>query len=38
MQQKNKIMRHWSTVVGEFYNPDHDQIKNFEPIEGKLVV
>ena len=27
MQQKNKIMRHWSTVVGEFYNPDHDQIK-----------
>ena len=20
-------MRHWSTVVGEFYNPDHDQIK-----------
>ena len=27
MQQKNKIIRHWSTVVGEFYNPDHDQIK-----------
>ena len=27
MQQKNKIMKHWSTVVGEFYNPDHDQIK-----------
>ena len=27
MQQKNTITRNWSTVVGEFYNPDHDQIK-----------
>ena len=27
MQQKNEITRNWSTVVGEFYNPDHDQIK-----------
>ena len=27
MQQKNEITRHWSTLVGEFYNPDHDQIK-----------
>ena len=35
---KNEITRNWPTVVGEFYNPDHDQIKNFEPIEGKLVV
>ena len=27
MQQKNEIKKCWSTVVGEFYNPDHDQIK-----------
>ena len=27
MQEKNAITRNWSTVVGEFYNPDHDQIK-----------
>ena len=27
MQQKNEIKKYWSTVVGEFYNPDHDQIK-----------
>ena len=27
MQQKNTITKNWSTVVGEFYNPDHDQIK-----------
>ena len=27
MQQKNEITRNWPTVVGEFYNPDHDQIK-----------
>ena len=27
MQQKNEITRNWSTVVGEFYNPEHDQIK-----------
>ena len=27
MEQKNEITRNWSTVVGEFYNPDHDQIK-----------
>ena len=27
MQQKNEITRNWSTVVGEFYNPDHDENK-----------
>ena len=27
MQQKNEIKNYWSTLVGEFYNPDHDQIK-----------
>ena len=27
MQQKNEIRIHWSTYVGEFYNPDHNQIK-----------
>ena len=27
MQQKNEIKKCWSTVVGEFYNPDHDEIK-----------
>ena len=27
MQRKNAIGMHWSTYVGEFYNPDHDQIK-----------
>ena len=27
MQQKNEITRNWPTVVGEFYNPEHDQMK-----------
>ena len=27
MQQKNEILKHWPTFVGEFYNPDHDKIK-----------
>ena len=27
MQQKNEIRRYWSTNIGEFYNPDHGQIK-----------
>ena len=27
MQQKNEITTYWPTIVGEFYNPDHDQIK-----------
>ena len=27
MQQKNEILKHWPTFVGEFYNPEHDQIK-----------
>ena len=27
MQRKSAIGMHWSTYVGEFYNPDHDQIK-----------
>ena len=27
MQRKNAIGMHWSTYVGEFYNPDHNQIK-----------
>ena len=27
MQQKNVITKYWPTIVGEFYNPDHDQIK-----------
>jgi len=27
MQQKNEILKHWPTFVGEFYNPEHGQIK-----------
>jgi len=27
MQQKNTIAMHWSTYVGEFYNPEHSKIK-----------
>ena len=27
MQEKNEILKYWPTFVGEFYNPDHDQIK-----------
>ena len=27
MQQKNEILKHWPTFVGEFYNPEHVQIK-----------
>ena len=27
MQRKSTIGIHWSTYVGEFYNPDHNQIK-----------
>ena len=27
MQQKNVITKYWPTIVGEFYNPEHDQIK-----------
>ena len=27
MQRKNEITMNWSTVIGEFYNSDHDQIK-----------
>ena len=27
MQQKNEIRTCWPTFVGEFYNPEHDQIK-----------
>ena len=27
MQQKNEIRTYWPTFVGEFYNPEHDQIK-----------
>ena len=27
MQRKNEIFKHWPTFLGEFYNPDHDQIK-----------
>ena len=27
MQQKNEILKHWPTFVGEFYNPEHDKIK-----------
>ena len=27
MQQKNEILKHWPTFVGEFYNPDHSKVK-----------
>ena len=27
MQQKNVITKYWPTIVGEFYNPEHDKIK-----------
>ena len=27
MQPKNVITRYWPTFVGEFYNPEHDQVK-----------
>ena len=27
MQRKNAIGVHWSTYVGQFYNPNHDQVK-----------
>ena len=27
MQQKNEIRMIWPTFVGEFYNPDHDELK-----------
>ena len=27
MQRKNAIGMHWSTYVGQFYNPNHDQVK-----------
>ena len=28
MEKKNKLNRLWPTYVGEFYNPEHDKIKN----------
>ena len=28
MQNKNTISRLWPVLVGEFYNPDHELIKN----------
>ncbi len=27
MPKENEILKYWPTFVGEFYNPDHDQIK-----------
>ena len=27
MQKENEILKYWPTFVGEFYNPDHNQIK-----------
>ena len=27
MQQKNVITKYWPTIVGEFYNPEHDKSK-----------
>ena len=38
MPPKNVITKYWPTVVGEFYNPEHDQLGDTTTLADPTVV